>query len=332
MNPPLIALAPASGPGVGGGHVMRSVALAMALQAKGARCVFVVGPEGLAILERFGAPFECVTAEDDASRLAKVDALAAKAVVVDDYALGADFEGELSAPVVMAIDDLADRPHQANILLDPGYGRVEADYADLAPGAALLLGPDYALLRPGFERRESEIPDALSRIFVSFGLSDVAEITGQVARRLLALAPDAYIDVAVADGAQSLPALRDLAAAQPRLALHVDAAAAPLMRAADAGVGAGGAMTWERCAIGLPSLAVVVAENQRPGIEALAREGVVLAVDLAAPTFEANFDAAFARLQDPAQRRAMIDNPHARCDGRGAGRVAEALLGAIARA
>jgi hypothetical protein len=78
------------------------------------------------------------------------------------------------------------------------------------------------------------------------------------------------------------------------------------MRGANAAVGAGGAMTCECRAVDPLSL-VIVAEYQHPGV-----------------------DAAFARLADPVQRRAMIDNPHARCDGRGAERAADALLGAIA--
>ena len=309
---------------------MRCLALAMALQAKGAHCVFVVGPEGVAILHRFGGGFDCDIAQDEVARLARLNALGAEAVVVDDYTLGADFERALSASAVMAIDDLADRDHAVQLLLDPAYGRVADHYAARAPGVKLLLGPAYALLRPGFERKSRLVPDTLARLFVSFGLSDVEGVTGRLVHRLLALAPETVIDVAVADGAQSLPVLRDLAAADPRLALHIDAASAPLMRAADAGVGAGGAMTWERRAVGLPSLAVIVAENQRPGIEALAREGVLLAVDLKAPTFETDFDAAFAKLQIPAQRRVMIDSPHAPCDGRGAERAARALLEAIA--
>ena len=330
MSQSLIAFAPASGPGVGGGHVIRCLALALALKAKGARCVFVAGPDGAAILQRFGAGFDCIVTPDDPARLARLNALGAEAAVLDNYALGAGFEGALSAPVVMAVDDLADRDHAVQLLLDAAYGRAAADYTARAPGAKLLLGPDYALLRPGFERQPRPVPDTLARLFISFGLSDVEGVTARVVRRLLALAPDAAIDVAVADGAQSLPALRGLAVADPRLIVHIDADTAPLMRGADAGVGAGGAMTWERRAAGLPSLAVIVAENQRPGIEALAREGVVLAVDLKSPTFDADFDAAFFRLADPAQRRAMIDNPHAACDGRGAERAADALLAAIA--
>lgn len=310
---------------------MRCLALAMALERAGARCVFVTGGEGAAILARFGAAFETVVAERDAERLQALNALGAQAVVVDDYRLDARFEAALSAPVCMAIDDLADRPHAVGLLLDAGYGRREADYADLATGAALLLGPDHALLRPGFERRPRPVPATLGRLFVSFGLSDVDAVAARVARRLVALAPNLDIDLAVAKGAQSLPALQALAAAAPRLALHIDADAVPLMQAADAGVGAGGAMTWERRAAGLPSLAVIVAENQRPGIEALARAGVVLAVDLRSPAFEAEFDAAFARLQDPTVRGAMIDNPEAPCDGRGAERAAEALLEIVAR-
>ena len=327
---PLIAMVPASGPGVGGGHVMRCLALAMALKERDARCVFVTKGDGAAILSRFGAGFDiCNPPTDDIAPM--LDAMAPHAVVIDDYSRGADFERALSAPVVMVIDDLANRSHAAQLLLDPGYGREAGDYAGLTDGATLLLGPRHALLRPGFEGEAKPVRETPSRLFVSFGLSDVEGITVRVVRRLLRQEPDAAIDVALAGSAPSLAMLELLAAAHPRLIVHIDADTAPLMRAADAAIGAGGSMTWERRALALPSLTVIVAENQRSSIERLAADGVVLAVNLKSPRFEAEFDAAFATLKDPAIRRAMIDNPLATCDGRGAARAANALLAAMSR-
>jgi UDP-2,4-diacetamido-2,4,6-trideoxy-beta-L-altropyranose hydrolase len=303
--------------------VVRCLALARALEAEGAVCAVVVEPLGAEILARLGWMGEVMTAEGETNRLAAVHRLAPDAVVVDDYRLGARFESALPG-VVMAIDDLADRPHACRLLLDSAYGAPGDTYVALAPGATLLLGPDYALLRDGFAAPRRELPQRVQRVFVSFGLSDVEGITARALALLRPLAPEARFDVAVGSGAPSIGPIR--AKADPGVVLHVDADVAPLMRAADLGVGAGGGMVWERRAAGLPQLVVALADNQRPMTARLAAKGVIAAVDLADPGFEAALTSAFARLLGPAVRLAQIDNPAARCDGLGARRAARALL------
>lgn len=316
-----IVLAPACAPGQGGGHVVRCLALARALEAEGATCAFVAATLGLDLLHRLGWGGEAAEAGAGVIQGLKPDA-----VVVDDYRLEAAFERTLPG-VVMVIDDLADRPHACALLLDGGYGRRESDYAALAPGARLLLGPSYALLREGFSAPRREPAASVHRVFVSFGLSDVGGVAARVVPTLREALPGAVFDVALARDAGSVAQLRPLA--DDRLVLHLDADVAPLMQAADLGVGAGGGMVWERRAAGLPQLVVVLADNQRPTADRLAADGVIAAVDLADPAFEARLVQAFTRLLDPAARRAQIDNPKAACDGLGAQRAARALLATL---
>ncbi len=317
------ALTPACFPGGGGGHVVRCLALARALQRQGAACGFVVDPPGVDLLRRLGWAGEVLAADDEAARLATIRALAPEAVVVDDYRLDAAFERDLPG-AVMVIDDLADRPHACALLLDSAYGRADGDYAALAPRARLLLGPPYALLREGFVHRRRRPVAEVSRVFLCFGLSDVGGVAARAAALLQPLAPDVVFEVATAADAPSVPRLQ--AMANERLVLHLDADVAPLMHRADLAVGAGGGMVWERRAAGLPQLVVFVAENQRPTVERLAADGVIAAVDLADPDFEARLASAFLALRAVAARREQIDSPFAECDGRGAARAAEALI------
>ena len=272
---------------------------------------------------------------DPRSLAALAQALDPAAVVLDDYAADAVAERMLAAPgrVLMAVDDLADRPHAVDLLLDPGYGRDAADYAALAPGAQVLAGPAYALLRPGFGGDATAPVDGpLRRLFVSFGLSDVEGVTARAAGLARMVLPDVALDVALAAEARSLPLLRARANAGEPIALHVDTPdVAGLMRRADAALGAGGSSVWERCALGLPSLAVVVADNQRPLIEALQAQGVVIGCDLHASDFEARFVAGLEALRDPGRRRTLAERSRALCDGRGAERAARALLARIRR-
>ena len=140
-------------------------------------------------------------------------------------------------------------------------------------------------------------------------------------------APDLQIDIALASEAISADALRVAARSDQRLDLHFDARnVAELMAVADMAIGAGGASTWERCCLGLPTLAVIVADNQRDMIRRLAMDGAVLAVDMSDANFEADFDVALDRLTRMDVRTDLRMRSINLCDGRGAERVADAIL------
>jgi len=331
---PRILLAPASGPGVGGGHAMRSLALAQALAARGAACAFICGPEGAEIVERYGNGAFAVVAGPLSRAGGAFDAL-----VIDDYQMSAAQETRLRAgfPVIMVIDDLADRAHNCDLLLDPGYGRARADYAGLIPaGAQTLLGPGYALLREPFATLRAGAltrarPDRIDRLFINFGLSDVDAVAARAYGALRSALAGAAVDLVVASDAVSLPRLRDWARTDANLALHIDCqTVGELMAKADAAIGAGGASTWERTCLALPTLAVIVADNQRPMIQRLTADGVLLSVDLAAKDFEPRLAQAYERLCDRAVRARISDLASTLCDGQGARRAADALLQRLA--
>ena len=254
--------------------------------------------------------------------------------MLDDYSLSAAATSGLSRPGlhIVVIDDLADRPYGCGLLVDPGYGRDCADYAGLTPqGCEVLAGPRYALLRPAFAGLAAHplppIDAEVRRVFVSFGLSDVEAVTARAVEKLRRCAPHARFDVALASDAPSLGRLRAMVEADANLVLHPDARdVAALMRTADVAVGAGGSATWERCALGLPTLAVIVADNQREAILRMAQAGVLLGVDMAQADFGQRLAAAFARLCEPEVRQALRQASRGLCDGHGAARVAEALI------
>jgi spore coat polysaccharide biosynthesis predicted glycosyltransferase SpsG len=106
---------------------------------------------------------------------------------------------------------------------------------------------------------------------------------------------------------------------------------ARLTAEADIAVGACGSSTWERCALGLPSVMVVLADNQRPAAAAMAALGAALVVDAEAPDFDVVLDRALMRLlTDQGLRRQLTERSAGLCDGQGAPRVAEAFLQLIA--
>lgn len=315
---------------------MRDLALAAALAVRGAACGFAVADYGRGLIARFGPPglalFPRAGGTDtilDAAR-----AFGADAVVLDDYGLDAASAAPLRVQglKLAVIDDLADRAYACDLLIDPGYGRRAEDYAGKVPDdCALALGPAYALVRADVaaaaRSREPAVRPEVEGVFVSFGLSDIGGIAARAVQALRPLAPQARFDVALAGDASSLPALNAMAAADAGVRVHVDARdVAALLQAADVAVGAGGSSTWERCALGLPTLAAIVADNQRAVIEKLAADGVLLAADMAEAEFEGLLAARFVELLGLEARARLAKASRALCDGQGAARAAGAIL------
>ena len=321
MTLPTILFMPDGGPQIGGGHVMRSLTLARALEGR-ARPVFSVTDWTAAVIDRFAPGAERTgSGPHDAA-----------AVVFDSYRLGVTDHLDISrGRPSMAIDDLADRPMGVDLLLDPGPGRTGDDYGGLVDdGTRLLLGPTYALVKPEFAAVRGAEKTG-ERVLVSLGLTDVGGVTARVVNRLLPRLGEAGLDVVLGHGAASLPAIERLAERDPRVALHVDATdMAGLCARATLAVGAGGSSLWERCAAGLPSVVVVLADNQVPQVEAAEAAGACERVDARAADFEAALDRAFTGLVRSPERRARMGKAAAElCDGLGAERAAEALLGLL---
>lgn len=335
INPaPLrVLLAPDAGPSVGGGHVMRCLTLARELKRQGAACRFVLTSSGEDVLRRFSqSEFEWVRITTMAALPTEVARSRPDGLVLDNYVLDPAFEAGLKrhARRVLVMDDLANRPHSADMIADPSYERRAEDYKPFAPHAEIFAGPEFAMVARSFrEARSMSSADALravDRIFVSFGLSDIGHVADRSVKMLSVLAPAARLEVALAADAPSVRPLATLSARDTRIRLHIDARnVAEIMAACDICVGAGGSSVWERATLGKPTLAVIVAENQRQLIERLTRDGLCVSADLSTADFEARFTAAFHVLEDAERRKTMSEALFRICDGRGAERVADAF-------
>jgi UDP-2,4-diacetamido-2,4,6-trideoxy-beta-L-altropyranose hydrolase len=337
-RPRILFLADA-GAKVGGGHVMRCLTLAGALTRAGAACAFVAMPAARGVLDAFADDAVEVMALGDevsASELAIAGAIAARdwsadAIVADHYGFGPkdDEALDVASAQLLIIDDLR-RRHAFGLVLDSNIGRNQRDY----PGREVLAGPRYALVRSAFAALRATTlarragGGAPKRVLVSLGLTDAGAITGRVVRALLPALGEARLDVVVGGEAASRLELEALAKTDSRVTVHIDARdMAELIAAADIAVGAGGSSAWERCCLGLPSLTVIVADNQRENTAALAGAGATLAVAPPSGDFDARLRDAFALLSSRAGLRAELSaSAAALCDGLGADRVAERLL------
>ena len=336
MTGPRILFVVDAGPRVGGGHVIRSLTLAGALSAQGASCTFMGPPAVSAVLDAFAPDAAQLAAASTEPRdlATAIAAEAFDAVVFDHYGLGErDHRAMGQGRPVLVIDDLADRPLGADVVVDSGPARKAEDYNGLiADDARLLLGPTYAPVRPEFAAlRQTALAwrgEPVQRVLVAMGLTDVDAVTARVVERLRPRVGDAGLDIVLGAQAPSLPGLMKVARRDPRLAIHVDTPhMARLTAEADIAVGGSGSSAWERCTLGLPSVVIVLAENQRSAAAALVERGAALALDADQPDFDPQFDRALTRLMiDPALRRQLAVSSAELCDGLGAGRTATVFL------
>lgn len=256
---------------IGSGHVMRCLTLAEALRREGAEVLFlcreVPGHLGEVIRRR---GFDLAWVEDEgepAGRLGMaIDGL--DLLIVDHYALDREWEQACrsATKAILVIDDLADRPHDCDLLLDQNLlPNLESRYQGLAPeGCRLLLGPAYALLRDEFyaAKATAQERNQVKRLLIFFGGGDPDNLTGRALRELENLAVTADVVIGASN-----PHRRELEALCrenfDRWTLHVQTdRMAELMARADLALGAGGSTHWERCLLGLPALVVTVADNQ----------------------------------------------------------------------
>jgi UDP-2,4-diacetamido-2,4,6-trideoxy-beta-L-altropyranose hydrolase len=185
----------------------------------------------------------------------------------------------------MVIDDLADRCHDCDVLLDQNLGRMPSDYKGLVPVPCVVLaGPHYALIRPEFAelRRESLVrrkSAQLRQLLISMGGVDRTDVTGRVldTLRRCRLHSDSQITVVMGPHA---PWLKKVQAQARDMAWHCEVRVdvsdmAQLMCDSDLAIGAGGSTSWERCSLGVPALIVTLAENQQAIAEALEAAGAV---------------------------------------------------------
>jgi UDP-2,4-diacetamido-2,4,6-trideoxy-beta-L-altropyranose hydrolase len=296
---------------IGTGHVMRCLTLAHELHEQGANCVFICRQhqghlaqlieqrgflcyllalsetpylpqsEDLAHAAWLGASWQ-----QDAEQTLALLAEPVDWLVVDHYAIDARWQASVKAGYqrLLVIDDLADREHLADVLLDQTYGRQIADYQSLVPKQCqLLLGSTYALLRPEFAQwrdaslNRRKVQRDIRNILISMGGVDAHNHSAKILEIInqLDLPKTLKLTVVLGSTAPHLQKVQRLASTlnYPTKVLTDVDNMAELMANADLAIGAAGSTTWERSCLGLPSLLFCLAGNQRPSVEAVSNQG-----------------------------------------------------------
>lgn len=355
---------------IGSGHVMRCLTLADELKKQGALCAFIcrdlpgnlsqfIAQRGYAVhlLPAVQSEFQSyenqqvphghwlgVKEELDADETEQILSSffdeQIDCLVIDHYALTRQWESCLRHMTnkIMVIDDLADRQHDCDILLDQTFGREDADYARLVPETAkLLLGSQYALIRNEFiEYRELSLgrhaqTKKVSHIIITMGGVDKDNcselVLNGIAKSLLP--SDCQITVVLGEKAPHLASVQQKSAELPwqvNVKTNVNNMA-ELMTSCDFAIGAAGTTTWERCVLGLPSIVITTAKNQEKIARGLSQKGshwyIGDQADLAAESISSVVN---HMVIDHGARYVLSGISQTICDGKGTVRVAKELL------
>lgn len=332
-------------PTMGGGHIMRCLTLANQLHKRGWRVTFVTGPETTTTVpaltrskhqvfvlqpEQLRHAHDAVIERFNNSRL----------IVFDHYGIDAEEEARwrTTARTVVVLDDLADRNHHCDILIDPTLDREPTEYKTRVPAACqILIGPKYALVRPAFaQMRKSSLArranvSVVRRVIISFGMTDPGNMTADALRWVGETLPDVEIDVVVGPAYCFTTKLKhSLAMFGKRARLFIDPPNMPeILARADLAVGSAGSGSWERCCLGLPTIAVSIAANQDMVLSKLVHAGAAVLLPR-----DADDEEAAAVLRElackPGRLQEMMQMSASVCDGAGVSRVAR-VIDSVAR-
>jgi UDP-2,4-diacetamido-2,4,6-trideoxy-beta-L-altropyranose hydrolase len=248
-------------------------------------------------------------------------------VIVDNYSLSYIWEQEvkLISKKIFVIDDMANRKHTCDLLLDQNYEEVSRYLPIVNKSCELLLGPKYFLLNSNLIKyKKLSQNKTIKKILIYFGGSDVKDLTGR-ALRALSRKPFDQIRVDIVYGIhyQFLDQLKNQAEIRGGVQIYgPQPHLGQLMRDADVGIGAGGISSWERLYIGVPSIVVSVAENQVPISKYLAKIGLIEYLGDSEIVTESDISNAIQTIS--------LDNKlnigHQLCDGLGTSRVVDKII------
>ena len=259
-------------------------------------------------------------------------------IIVDHYALAAPWEKKISAYApILVVDDLSDRQHECKWLIDQTFGKTDADYLSLVPdNTKLMIGPQYALIRKEFTTTaklfKRNLPDTEIKVLLTLGGVDK---NNDISKVLLSLEAFKSVNkqqiVTTVVTSNANPNLHNLQAAVARIqnvSLLIDVNnMAELMATHDVCIGAAGSTSWERCVMSLPTISIVLAENQKTIAKNLADAEVVLSLGLMADiTLEKFMETFYSLINDMNLYNSLSIKSKCLCDGLGCNRIMKIVV------
>lgn len=332
---PLAVFRTDAGAKIGGGHVFRCRALAAALEGAGWQCGLATVAETVDLFPKISKAFSdvAVVRENDAEAMSKRWPKGCDLLVVDHYGRDRRFETACRpwAQKVLVIDDLADRPHDCDWLLDGTIDRPPSAYDGLVPESCVfMMGTAFLPIRPEFwpcRRRilPRELPTEPWRVLISLGAMPDEALLLRLLEELASVPMELVIEIATGS-APSSPEFLSRAEAMD-VGIHVASdRMAELIAEADLAIGAGGMSSWERSCLGLPAIMLVLAENQSANANAFARTGAARVIP--DPGRNGAIANAVSEItSDPTLWQEMSIAASKLCDGLGLARIVERIGG-----
>lgn len=285
---------------MGNGHVMRCLTLAYEFKALGYDIIFYckshkgnlnnyIIRQGYQVVELKNITIKidqyqpetwlgCSQKEDSDETINRLPSQGLDWMVIDHYAIEHDWQVKLRpyCKQILVIDDLANRKHDCDLLLDQTLGRTYSDYQKkVPPNCAMLLGAQYILLRREFShlrekakyQRDKYQNNSSTSLLITMGASDPENLSLKAINamhQLIIQKVQLNVTVVLSSNAKHLQSIKDESLRFDWLTLLIDTEKMPtLMLEADISIGASGSTAWERCSLGLPTLSIVCAENQQ---------------------------------------------------------------------
>ena len=342
----------------GTGHIMRCLCLAEKLKESGGNITFVCTREpgipaqvlhdrGIPLVQLENRQAEPIVTEriwaEDEQRLDfeetkdRLNGQTFDWTIIDHYGLTAIWETQARSlgRHILAIDDLANRPHDCDLLLDQNeYTDKDIRYTNLLPpSAATLFGGRYALLRDEFFVARDEkrpIRDRVENILVMMSGADDRGATLAILSALSKTlqSHDIRANVVINPANPSIADILSLAKTCPNIHFHPGARnIAALMQNADLAFGAGGTATWEFCCLGVPIILIPFADNQVKIAQSAAALGFAAYPGCLSAMGPLDILTTFTEIiNDRPLREKMHNIGHGLVDGLGAQRVADMMM------
>jgi UDP-2,4-diacetamido-2,4,6-trideoxy-beta-L-altropyranose hydrolase len=293
-------------PHIGMGHIMRCLTLAKEFKANGYLIYFfsinynnnvkskilslgfnvIDLPDiGLELLDDMRPAIELYQIQDSRNCKSNIN-IKFNFVFVDNYRLNYIWEKEIlgHCEKIIVIDDLANRKHKCDYLIDQSFNRNELDYQDLIEnGTNLLMGLKYAILRKEFldcipkAKKKRKLTVEIKKVLVCFGGGDNTDIIIKSVDSLINCDFYGVIQISVTENCSGINRIKDRYKYKKNILIDVNSIPMPLkILDADLSIGAFGSMSWERCSLGLPTISIKIADNQEYIAKSLDDAGVIV--------------------------------------------------------
>lgn len=350
---------------IGSGHLFRCKAIAEQLSRRGHRVVFVTRNlpktaakqlEGINaqvyslppltaaipfIEDKYDTWLGIDEFADANGTLSCLAALKTDLIIADHYGLTRVWHDEIKAhiPKLVVYDDLVDRSINANLVINPNFGWIDKHYEGLVgPETKLVLGPKYATLNTHFHKLRKESIAArenreLTHLLISFGGADPRNFTAKVLDVIQKISFERPLKLTVVAGLlnKNIDDLRSMISRMDldvTLVDHLDRIWETYLKT-DLVIGAVGTSVWERCCLGVPSISIPIAENQRSAARALVCAGAIKVIDPENHNWRKALSTEIENLQNKNRLRELGNRASRVCDGLGGFRVVSLIEGIL---